>query len=112
MSEVDVTYLESAKGWGVLAVKVFMGTIVVMLGSLYMGQNSMLYHPAPPGMPATPDDNPRGMRSPTEYGLVDQVDYEERFVKTLDGKSIHVWKMYVTRLSSGVLPSASSLHSF
>ena len=86
--------VESIKGWGIFAVKMFSAGVVLMLGSLYMGQNHMLYHPCPPGMPKTPDDNPHGARSPEEYGLKSLDSFEERFVNTSDGKSIHVWKMY------------------
>jgi hypothetical protein len=34
---------------------------------LYAKQNSLLYMPNPPGLPRTPDENPRGWRSPEEW---------------------------------------------
>ena len=58
------------------------------LGALYYFQDQLLYHPSIPGMPKTPRENPPGYRSPADHGIH---DYEEHFIKTDDGATIHAW---------------------
>lgn len=65
------------------------GSILALgLGALYYFQDQLLYHPSIPGMPQTPRENPPGYRSPADHGIH---DYEEHFIKTDDGATIHAW---------------------
>lgn len=73
----------------ILLVQGAVGLGVVVAVLLYAYQDKLLYHPTPPGVPVTPDDNPRGSKSPKEWGMpvVDKV------LQTKDGCSIHTWLM-------------------
>jgi len=64
------------------------GLLALGLGTLYYFQDNLLYHPSIPGMPKSPRENPPGYRSPAEHGIH---NFEEHFLKTEDGATIHAW---------------------
>lgn len=64
------------------------GLLALGLGALYYYQDNLLYHPFIPGVPKTPRENPPGFRSPEDHGIV---DFEEHFIKTEDGATLHAW---------------------
>ena len=61
----------------------------IVLVLLYKYQNKMLYHPAIPGMPVSPDENPDGFRHPGERN----VPFEDVMIETADGEMVHSWLM-------------------
>lgn len=72
------------------------------LYQLYVNQDKILYIPNPPGMPKTPDENPRYLRSPLEWDITGnranhntpmdkKLTFLEEFIVTDDNISIHTW---------------------
>ncbi len=82
----------------------FWPTVIVASGAsivlvlLYKYQNNMLYHPAIPGMPIRPDDNPEGFRHPGERN----VPFEDVMIETEDGEKVHSWLMLQPKNSEKV----------
>ncbi|CAD7931212.1 unnamed protein product [Amoebophrya sp. A25] len=67
----------------------FLGLFVLLVGQLIINQEKIVYVPEPmPGM-IRPEDNPEGFRSPGEHAL----KYEDVYMKTTDGITIHAWWM-------------------
>lgn len=77
---------------------------------LYLNQNKLLYMPNPPGFPPSPDDNPKGWRSPEEWrGRVPMhFTFEDRMIKTMDGEDIHTW--LILHENSNDLPTLIYFH--
>lgn len=80
------------------------GTLAAgVLVLLYVFQNNLLYIPRPPGFPITPEENPNGCRSPSEWGVSgklmglydgtekDRIKFEDHIIKTVDNEHIHTW---------------------
>lgn len=102
--------VDQIQEWSTYGAKVMLSLFGLLLGAIFFGQNNMLYFPAPPNIPKTPNDNPRKYRSPEEWQPFskEKSRFEERFVNTCDGKSIHVWKMY--QLDSNSAPTLIYFH--
>ncbi|OQR83859.1 serine protease family S09X [Achlya hypogyna] len=89
-----MTDATSAPGAGLLAwiqTGVYTGGAVFagLLMLLYVYQEKLLYHPSMPGVPKLTTENPKGYQHPAEYG----VDYEDVYIPTKDGITIHAWLM-------------------
>lgn len=93
--------LDNLGPWLWAASKVGLGLVGVCVALLYYNQDKLLYHPNPPNMPRTPDDNPDGYKHPGQYGQSGQyigrdasrprIPYDDNMIKTRDGESIHTW---------------------
>eukprot|EP01038_Epipyxis_sp_PR26KG_P012548 gene12548-16827_t len=92
----------STLSWILFGTKVVGGLILSVLALLYFNQDRLLYIPNPPGFPKTPAENPESMRSPADWTITgeqvqtvnnkeERIPYEEHFIQTSDGQSIHVW---------------------
>jgi hypothetical protein len=89
--------------WIFLGTKVIGGILITLSCVLYINQDKLLYIPNPPGFPKTPKENPPGFTSPAEWSTngyllsrsenKNNIPFEEHFVTTEDGKSIHLWLM-------------------
>lgn len=66
------------------------GCAGLVLVLLYKYQDNLLYFPAIPGAPLTPDENPEGFKDPGER----RVTYEDVMIETADGEKLHSWLMY------------------
>ena len=89
--------------WLLLGTKIVGGLLITLLAILYTNQEKMLYMPNPPGFPRTPSENPTGYQSPATWSTTgrmihaastipqEKIEFEEHFVKTEDGFSLHVW---------------------
>jgi len=67
--------------------------IVIFLVNLISRQETLLYVPCVmPGM-QTCDQNPEGLRSPSEKNLV----YEDVYMETVDGVQLHAWFISATK---------------
>lgn len=81
---------------------------VAVIGLIYYHQDKLLYIPNPPGFPKTPEENPPGFTSPGEWTTTsklvrrnkgtptnqqsqEKIQYEDNFITTEDGVSIHTW---------------------
>jgi len=77
--------------WYVAVILIF-GVILFFLVNIIMRQESMLYVPCVlPGV-QKPNDNPEGLRSPSDRGLT----YEDVVLETADKLRIHAWFIPVT----------------
>lgn len=68
-------------------VSLSVGVVAIVVGILYVKQDSLLYHPVVPGLPRSPRDNPKGYRSPEERLL----PFETHEIETEDGIKLHSW---------------------
>lgn len=68
---------------------VVVGLVAVLVGLLYVKQDSLLYYPEIGGIPRRPSQNPRRYRSPDEH----QVPFETHMIRCEDGVRIHSWLM-------------------
>lgn len=84
--------------------KVIGCVITIAVGLLYINQDKLLYHPAPPNFPKTVRENPKSAQSPNEYnkdgklrsrvvGEGEPIPFEDTIVRTADGVDIHIWLM-------------------
>ena len=80
-----------------------LGTVVVGVTLLlYFNQDKILYIPNPPGIPRTPEENPRGYRSPNDWSVNGRVrregdvgiPFEDHMIRTIDNVDIHVWLLH------------------
>ena len=62
---------------------------VMLVVSLVMGQEKILYHPTVPPDIKTIADNPVGYRSPKEHGIA----HEDVWLEASDGVRTHAWFM-------------------
>lgn len=87
-----------------------MGTLgFAAIAALYIFQDKLLYIPNPPGFPVTPDDNPPGTKSPSEWTVAGKqqkrsddkcIDFEDVIIDTADGQKIHAW-LLLQEISQG-----------
>jgi len=63
-----------------------------LVAMLLLKQNSLLYQPAPGGTSRFVKDNPKGCRSPAEYGL----RHVAPRIVTADGVRLHAWLLLCT----------------
>ena len=64
--------------------------VAQLLGVIYAKQDSLLYHPSAPGLPRKPADNPRSLRSPSEWNI----PYQDVYIPAADGVVIHAWLLH------------------
>lgn len=104
MTEVAESAGSSLFSWILFGSKVLGGIVASILLMLYVNQDRLLYMPNPPGFPKTPSENPAGMNKPSDWtksGKLrtsrlpeeEAIPYEEAFIATEDGQSIHTWLM-------------------
>lgn len=87
--------------WMTFSGKCVGGLVGVVLILLYKYQDNLLYHPVIPNMPKTPDENPKGYKSPGEWTTEghwartgeNSIKFETALVETSDGERIHTWLM-------------------
>ena len=77
---------------GLMKLTVRVGTFAlslsaILVATLYIKQDSLLYFPEISGLPRRPNDNPARYRSPEEH----QVPYEDLYIECEDGVNIHAW---------------------
>jgi len=88
--------------WTIFGAKCAGALVVFGLYQLYINQDNILYIPNPPGMPKTPDENPKYLRSPLEWTvsgnratsqtpMMEKLTFLEEFIVTDDNISIHTW---------------------
>lgn len=78
-------------GWRSFAVVVGTGAAVIV-GTLVVKQEEMLYQNKAFPQYMTPDQNPRGYRSPNERGML----YEDIWLTTTSQRRVHAWHIHPT----------------
>jgi hypothetical protein len=71
---------------------------------LYTCQDYLLYHPAPPNYPKTPDENHGDFKSPSQWSIdgipmrrysdqfkAKSIPFQDKMIETIDGIYIHTW---------------------
>jgi len=66
------------------------GVIALVMGVLYVKQESLLYFPTIGGLPRHTSENPRRYRSPSEHNI----PFETHMITCADGTTIHSWLLY------------------
>ena len=80
--------------------------VVLVLGLLYVKQDSLLYIPQAEGLPRKNELNPPGYKSPAEYNL----PFETHMIPTGDGNAIHTWLLLHPRSKLDDLPTIMFFH--
>lgn len=99
--------MSTCVSWAVTLTYIGVSVSAIGLVALYYNQDRILYIPNSPGLPAKPDANPKGYRSPSDWsyagGLAtstDRIAYSDDMLTTKDGVQIHVWTMIRSEAAS------------
>lgn len=84
------------------------GLVAVAAGLLYTKQESLLYFPEIGGIPRSPQNNPRGYRSPGER----QIPFDNVRIRCTDGVEIHAWLLWYTDINGNKPPSTPTIIFF
>eukprot|EP00584_Thalassiosira_punctigera_P010136 CAMPEP_0172546226 /NCGR_PEP_ID=MMETSP1067-20121228/16018_1 /TAXON_ID=265564 ORGANISM="Thalassiosira punctigera, Strain Tpunct2005C2" /NCGR_SAMPLE_ID=MMETSP1067 /ASSEMBLY_ACC=CAM_ASM_000444 /LENGTH=422 /DNA_ID=CAMNT_0013333123 /DNA_START=15 /DNA_END=1283 /DNA_ORIENTATION=- len=76
----------------------FTGVVALVMGVLYVKQESLLYFPSIGGLPRHTSQNPRRYRSPAEH----DVPFETHVIACADGTTIHSWLLYHPQKNNGL----------